>query len=131
VAACRRVARNALAAFLRDSRNALAAFLRVSRNALAAFLRVSRNALAAFLQGQTHGPGAVVGHRQTDRASTNPSEAIQGVAIQALDRGEKHGPVGRRPIRRGHIQESPSSQIEQTAFRLVHVTVDPCGKELL
>jgi hypothetical protein len=100
---------------------------------LAGILAVQAEAHASRpIDLQTHRSGTVVGYRQTDRSSTESSDPVQGVTTQTFDGGEKRRcPIGRGPIGGCHIEESPSPQIEQTAFCLVHVTVHPCGKEML
>ena len=65
----------------------------------------------------------MVGQGQADVASVELSELVQCLATQALDRGQQNPRVGRVTIRSRDVQRSPPPQIEQTAFGLMHMTV--------
>ena len=51
------------------------------------------------------------------------SDLVQCLATQALNRGQQNPRVGRVTIRSRNVQRSPPPQIEQTAFGLMHMTV--------
>ena len=73
--------------------------------------------------GQPHRMRSMVGDRQPDEAAAQMPEPVELLILQALDRREQHRSL--RVVTPGvrHVQWSAPLQVEQTAFRLIHASV--------